>query len=104
MPDSARRARLFANDATANTVTKITAQGSGDASFGVIYFGTGTTTGNDNNAVTDSNITAAGANLPLNGVYSFGSSVDRQQRQRDHRQQHFGLLQRFKRVERSEHQ
>ncbi|MBK8149137.1 MAG: hypothetical protein IPK58_13265 [Acidobacteria bacterium] len=65
----------FANDATANTVTKITAQGSGDASFGVIYFGTGTTTGNDNNAVTDSNITAAGANLPLNGVYSFGSSV-----------------------------
>ncbi len=65
----------FANDATNNTVTNSTLQGSGDVSFGVVYFGGGATTGNDNNTVSNSNITAAGSNLPLNGIYSFGTSV-----------------------------
>lgn len=65
----------FTNDATANVVTKVNLQGSGDASFGVVHFGPGTATGNDGNTVSASNIGPAGINLPLNGVYSFGSSA-----------------------------
>jgi len=65
----------FTNDASNNTVTNVTLQGSGDTSFGVVYFGGGTATGNDNNTVSNSAITAAGSNLPLNGIYSFGTSA-----------------------------
>ncbi len=67
------------NDATGNTVTNATVLGSSGAAlssgFGVIYFGIGTTTGNDNNTISNCSISAAGANLPINGIYSFGSST-----------------------------
>jgi len=65
----------FTADATYNTVTNCTLQGSTGASFGVVYFGTGTTTGNDNNTISYCNIGPAGSNLPLNGIYSMGSSA-----------------------------
>ncbi len=63
----------FTNDASNNTITNCVLQGS-STSFGVIYFGTGTVTGNDNNVVSNCSIAPAGSNLPLNGVYSMGSS------------------------------
>ena len=64
----------FANDASNNVVTRCTLLGS-TTSFGVVYFGPGTTTGNDNNTVSYCNIGAAGANNPQNGIYSAGTSV-----------------------------
>ena len=69
----------FVNDATNNTVTNSTVSGSTGAAlssgFGVIYFATGTVTGNDDNIISNNNITSAGANLPINGIYSFGTSA-----------------------------
>jgi len=65
----------FANDATNNIVTNANLLGSGDASFGVVYFGAGTTTGNDGNTISNSNIGPVGSNLPLNGVFSLGTSA-----------------------------
>ncbi|MBS0659860.1 MAG: cadherin-like beta sandwich domain-containing protein [Verrucomicrobia bacterium] len=69
----------FVNDATGNTVTRCTVLGSTGSAlssgFGVIYFATGTTTGNDNNTISNCNIGPAGTNLPINGIYSFGTSA-----------------------------
>lgn len=65
----------FSNDATYNTISNCTLLGSGTVSFGVVYFGTGTNTGNDYNSISFCNIGPAGANLPLNGIYSMGSSA-----------------------------
>lgn len=65
----------FANDASNNTVTKTTLKGSGTTSFGVVYFGGGVTTGNDNNNINNCIVTPAGTNLPLNGVFSAGTSA-----------------------------
>jgi hypothetical protein len=65
----------FTADATYNTVTRCAIQGSTTGSFGVVYFGAGTTTGNDNNTISYCNIGPAGTNLPLNGIYSMGSSA-----------------------------
>ena len=60
----------FNNDATNNMVKNSTILGSTSASFGVIYFGSGPVTGNDNNTLDNCKIGAAGTNLPLNGIYS----------------------------------
>jgi hypothetical protein len=65
----------FIADATNNTITNCSIQGSTTASFGVVHFSTGTTTGNDGNSITNCNIGPAGSNLPLNGIYSFGTST-----------------------------
>jgi hypothetical protein len=66
----------FVADASNNTIQNCTIQGSASvASYGVVLFGTGTTTGNDNNNINNCNITAAGANLPINGVYSQGTDA-----------------------------
>ncbi len=70
---SASTIRFFA-DATNNVVTNCSLQGS-TIIFGVVYFGGGTVTGNDNNTISNCNIGPAGANLPLNGIYSFGTST-----------------------------
>lgn len=64
----------FTSDASTNTITRTTLLGSGDASFGVIYFGLGTLTGNDNNNINNCNIGASGT-FPLNGIYSFGNTT-----------------------------
>lgn len=65
----------FINDASNNTISQTNLQGSGTASFGVITFGTGTVTGNDNNTISNCNIGPAGINLPLNGIFSLGTSA-----------------------------
>ena len=65
----------FSGDATYNTITNCTILGSGTVSFGVVSFGSGASTGNDYNTVSFCNIGPAGANLPLNGIYSMGSST-----------------------------
>jgi trimeric autotransporter adhesin len=64
----------FINDASNNTISQTNLQGSGDVSFGVVTFGTGTVTGNDNNNINNSNIGPAGANLPIQGIHSLGTS------------------------------
>lgn len=65
----------FAADASNNTVTNCTLLGSTTASFGVISFGTGTTTGNDGNSITNNNIGPSASGSPLNGIHSLGSSA-----------------------------
>ena len=69
----------FVNDATNNTVTNSTVSGATGAAlssgFGVIYFATGTVTGNDGNIISNNNITGAGGAQPINGIYSFGTSA-----------------------------
>lgn len=62
------------NDAMNNLVTNCTILGSAQL-FGVVYFGSGISTGNDNNAVSNCNIGPAGANNPTNGIYSLGNST-----------------------------
>ncbi|MEO7309751.1 MAG: T9SS type A sorting domain-containing protein [Chitinophagaceae bacterium] len=65
----------FNNDATGNTVTKCTILGSG-TNFAPVYFGaTAITTGNDNNTISNCDITAAGVTQPQNGIYSAGLSA-----------------------------
>lgn len=64
----------FFGDATNNTVTNCTLQGSSTI-FGVVYFGGGTATGNDNNTVSNCDIGPAGSNNPLYGIYSMGTSA-----------------------------
>jgi len=66
----------FIGDASNNTVRYCTLKGSSTVSTeGVIFFSTGTTTGNDNNAITYNNITNNGGSRPYNTIYSVGSSA-----------------------------
>lgn len=66
----------FGADASNNTITNCTLQGSTTtANYGVISFYTGTTTGNDNNIVSNCDIGPAGSNLPINGIASAGTSA-----------------------------
>jgi hypothetical protein len=66
----------FIADATNNTVQNCNIKGSGTvATLGTIFFSTGTTTGNDGNIINSNNITSSGANLPVNGIYSLGTSA-----------------------------
>ena len=66
----------FIADASNNTVRYCNLKGSTlDASAGILFFSTGTATGNDNNTIDQNNITcAADANRPYNVVYSLGSA------------------------------
>jgi len=66
----------FIADASGNTVRNCTIKGAttGTAS-GTIVFGTGTTTGNLNDTITGNSITSSGANLPVNAIYSAGTST-----------------------------
>ena len=67
--------RLY-NDASNNTITNCTITGSGNVvTSGIIWFGTGVTTGNDGNTVSNNSITAAGTNYPANGILSTGTST-----------------------------
>ncbi len=65
----------FINDASNNTVKYCSIAGSTTTTLGVVAFSTGTTTGNDNNTISNNDIGPAGANLPLNGIYSLGTSA-----------------------------
>ena len=73
--DSTSAIRFF-KDASGNTVTNCTLLGSTSYSFsGVVFFSTGTTTGNIANSILNCNIGPAGANTPVNGIYSSGSTT-----------------------------
>lgn len=69
----------FRADAAGNTITNCTVLGSSTMAVGTnggnIFFGTGTTTGNDNNTVSNCNIGPAGTNLPTKGIYMNGSTA-----------------------------
>ncbi len=66
----------FIADATNNTVQNCNIKGSGTAiAVGTIFFSTGTTTGNTGNVISSNNITSSGANLPVNAIYSLGTSA-----------------------------
>ena len=66
----------FMNSAENNTVKYCNIQGSStSATGGIIVFSISTSgNGNDNNVITLCNITNAGANRPVNAIYSLGSS------------------------------
>jgi trimeric autotransporter adhesin len=68
----------FGSDAVSNTITNCSVLGSSTMSVGTnggnIFFSTGTTTGNDNNTISNCNIGPAGSNLPSKGIYGNGST------------------------------
>ncbi len=68
----------FIADATNNTITNCTILGSSASTLatvaGTIVFSTGTTTGNDNNTISNNNIGPAGANLPSKAIMASGTS------------------------------
>lgn len=65
----------FIADATNNIIQNCSISGSAStASNGVINFSTGTSSGNDGNNINNCNIGPAGANLPINAIYSSGTS------------------------------
>lgn len=66
----------LANDACNNIIEYATFQGvyTTDYMKGVIYFSTGTTTGNDNNLITYCDI-RDGASNPIHGIMSYGSET-----------------------------
>ncbi len=64
----------FTADATNNTVTHCFLQGA-TAIFGVVYFGSGTATGNDDNVISNCNIGPTSEGNPLNGIYSMNLSA-----------------------------
>ncbi|MFN9519767.1 MAG: hypothetical protein ACK574_08545, partial [Bacteroidota bacterium] len=66
----------FIADASNNTITNCTISGSSTlATTGTILFSTGTTIGNDGNTISNCAITPAGSNLPVNAIYSAGTSA-----------------------------
>jgi hypothetical protein len=68
----------FIGDASSNTVTNTTILGSSASTLatvaGTVVFATGTTTGNDNNTISNNNIGPAGANLPSKAIMGSGTS------------------------------
>jgi trimeric autotransporter adhesin len=64
----------FIADATSNSVKNCTLLGA-TTSFGTVYFATGTTTGNDNNTISNNNIGPSGASFATAGVYALGTSA-----------------------------
>lgn len=69
----------FRADAVSNTITNCSILGSGTMATGTnggnIFFSTGTTTGNDNNTISNCNIGPAGSNLPSKGIYMNGTTT-----------------------------
>lgn len=66
---------LLSNDATNNVIQNCTIKGGNTSAMsGVVVFGTGFTTGNDGNTISNNIITASGSNFPANILYSAGTS------------------------------
>lgn len=69
----------FIGDATNNTITNCSVQGSATMAVttngGTIFFSTSTTNGNDNNTISNCDIGPAGANLPSKAIYGNGSTT-----------------------------
>lgn len=72
---SGARVFKFQSDATNNTIKYISIQGSGTTTGGPIGFGSGTTTGNTNNTITNNNITKSSGGTPAYGIYSYGTDA-----------------------------
>jgi hypothetical protein len=64
----------FIADASYNVVKYCNLLGS-TTDLGVVCISTGTATGNVNNTIDHNNITNAGGNRPINGIYSWGTSA-----------------------------
>jgi trimeric autotransporter adhesin len=68
----------FISDATGNTITNCSILGSSTMATGTnggtIFFSTSSSTGNDNNTISNCNIGPAGANLPTKAIYGNGST------------------------------
>ena len=63
-------------DASNNLVTNCTIKGASSAvTRGTIFIDTGTTTGNIGNTFSNNSITNSGANFPVNGIFSRGTSA-----------------------------
>lgn len=66
----------YINDAVGDTVTNCSILGSTTSStLGTIIFSTGTTTGNDNNVISNCLIDASGSNSPTNAIFSSGTAT-----------------------------
>ena len=70
----------FRADATSNVVTNASILGSFTGTplttnGGIIFFSTGTTTGNDNNTISNCSIGPAGATLPTKAIYGNGTTT-----------------------------
>jgi hypothetical protein len=69
----------FIADASSNTITNCSILGSSTMAVatlgGNILFSTGTTTGNDNNTISNNNIGPAGTNLPTKGIHGNGTTT-----------------------------
>jgi hypothetical protein len=66
----------FRADATNISINNCTISGSAtNTAGGTIFFSTGTTSGNDGISIQNCIINAAGSNLPVNAIYSAGSST-----------------------------
>lgn len=65
----------FQADAKNNTIKYITIKGSGTLTGAPIGFGSGTTTGNTNNTISNNNITKSSGGTPAYGIYSYGTSA-----------------------------
>lgn len=68
----------FTGDATNNTINNCTVEGGPVSTVnGVIYFGAGVATGNDNNTITNCSIRdlSTQTGMPTNAIFSLGSSV-----------------------------
>ncbi|MBK9984671.1 MAG: hypothetical protein IPP15_20290 [Saprospiraceae bacterium] len=69
----------FILDATNNTITNCNLKGSVSSSVvtngAVVFFSTGTSTGNDNNTISNNNIGPSGANLPTKAILGNGSTT-----------------------------
>ncbi len=70
----------FRSDATYNTITRCSIQGSASMTVGsnggVIYFSDAVSTGNDFNTISFCDIGPAGTNLPTKCIYSLGTSTN----------------------------
>ncbi|CAF4694351.1 unnamed protein product [Rotaria sp. Silwood1] len=65
----------YFDDASNNTITNCIIKGSGISNLiGTVWFSIGTTTGNENNVISNSDIGPEGLNLPTCAVYSAGTS------------------------------
>lgn len=66
----------FIGDASNNIIQNCTILGSAStAANGVVIFSTGLVTGNDGNTINGCILSSAGANLPLYGIFSLGTSA-----------------------------
>jgi len=69
----------FIADATNNTITNCTILGAANMTLatngGTIYFATATTTGNDNNTISNCKIGPVGSNLPSKGIFGNGTNT-----------------------------